>query len=300
MSIYEDQQRPYIKRCISVQREIYSEGKRLSTLQVFVLILSIVFVSYAAYFYDGSMGITKDGVRAVAGLFNVICIFIIQSLSDKSCEKQGEAASLQQYIDAHLYSDVIGNNVKEWQYVKNKTDIDEILGRYPQCDGSAIDTWYEDYSAYNPYVQVAKCQMENVFWDDYLRGYYLWFLTIVLVAILTVMAGICLINHIDIVAVFLIISGVLPLIKFYWSVYRKIQKDRKRLSKLKEQSNRLLQCMLDSKVKNKNYVSALIVLQEGIFENRKSCFLIPDWFHFHFLDKIHEKIQCREKISKEI
>lgn len=300
MSVYKSQQRPHIKRCIAVQRQIYSEGKRYNTIQILLLFLVVAFVGYATFFNTGFMHFTKEDVRAAATAVNVMCVVGIQIISEKCREKQEKAASLQQYIDASLFSEAIGNEIEMWRYVKDRTEIDEILSQYPNYDGSTIKAWYEDYSMDIPIVQVLKCQMENISWDDYLRGYYLCLTNLIISVICLSMLLGWYFSGWNIIVFWMMLSCAAPLVKYYWfGVKHRIEKDHANLAKMKGFANHLLQEILEHKLKDEECIMKLINFQQQIYDSRKSCFLIPDWFHFRLFDRIHEKIQYREQCSKE-
>ena len=142
--------------------------------------------------------------------------------------------------------------------------------------------------------------MVNVSWDDYLRVYYLWLTNLIISIVCLLMLLGWYLSGWKVIVFCMMLSCVLPLVKYYWfGVKHRIEKDHANLAKMKRTANLLLQEILDHKLKNQECIVKLIEFQQQIYDNRNSCFLIPDWFHGRLFDKIHEKIQYREQCSKE-
>lgn len=299
MSIYEKQQTSGIKKCLAVQREIYSEGKTRNTIQLILLMFSASVMLFAASFPNALCCLEPEIVRAVAMTFNAACIVCMQVLADNCKNKQAQAADVQQYIDAHLYSEAIGNAEKDWRHVKDKTEIDEILSHYPAYDGSHMGAWYENYSEYLPLVQVLKCQMENICWDDYLRQYYLWGVYGVSAAIVILSLAVFCLAQNKAVVFCMLLSSAFPVFKYCWTLWEKIGQERKNLDSMRKTSNHLLQKLLDEKIAEADALAKVIDLQEQLFNHRKLCFLIPDWFHSRLFDFIHSRISYKERCAKE-
>ena len=277
-SIYEKQQNPLIIQCFFAQRKKYNQAKTISGLYfIFCGVLACVFLVLTST-------IDNDLIKGLSIGLSIATVLLKDGINASVEGLKTTAARIQQYIDAFLYTRQNDSyTVNSWYCYFGKDEIIELVSKYPQKGFNFNDRWYEDYSSEPFYKQIVLCQKENIRWDRNLRKKIAIVIRcIIAIIVISIVIFGLVFNH-TILETLSIVSWCLPFLRLLFEYIKNIKEDERRLEKLVNDANRILQ--LGASAPEEEWFEKEILLQNDIYEHRKSAFLIPSLFYKLFRAK---------------
>jgi hypothetical protein len=278
-SIYRRQQEKDITRLIKGQRILYSKSKSFNKINlIFIWICVAMGMCTACFNWISSyLPASMECVKAGSNLMAVITLIISFDADAMLAKFKNKAAQIQQYIDAVLYSDCIGNTIDKWGNVPTLPQIEDWIRKYQEdIDKMVLGPWYNDYSNEIPVKQVLNCQHENLRWEESLHDEFGNSIVLLIWLIVAIFMGVEFYNNARICWALVDIAPFLPAIRYLYSISSKIKKDKTRINKAMEEYYSIYRKIQNNQaVKNED----LIDLQTLIYENRRDSYPIPDWFH---------------------
>lgn len=278
-SIYTRQNESFLLQCQTAQRNEYSKAKSIARLKA-ILTLAFAILSVVSSVLD------VNWLSAVSG-FLAVALVLFNKYSDEEINAiKKHAASIQQYIDAEIFSPLIDANNTDWGDIPSKTDLAESISKFGDNDTSSFVNWYSDYSSLSGEFQIFYCQRENVRWDSTLHRKFRNFLIILLCVITFAVLATFIVVNPSFVKAFLVFSWFLPVAEYFFSVIKGVNESISILHDADNYSKKLEKTLKthSSKVIKKE----LIMLQYKIWNRRANGYLIPDWF-YEFHRKIHQE-----------
>lgn len=279
-SIYRRQQEKDITRLIKGQRILYSKSKDFNGANLFLISICIFTGLVILYFNKVSFIFPMLSIEAVRGISNLLIIITIIAsfkFDERAAEFKNKAAQIQQYVDADLYSACIGKPNAKWGNLPTLAQLEDWLrGYHVDIDKMTLGPWYNDYSNEIPFKQILNCQHENLRWEDSLHDEFKKFVVAIIVIGVFAFFVIELCINAQIMWILMDIGPFVPAIRYLYSIWSKIQKDKARINKAMEKYYSIY-----DKIQNNQTVKIndLIDLQILIYENRRDSYPIPDWFH---------------------
>ena len=269
-SIYERQNEDFILRCLIAQRNEYTQAKRVNCFK------SIMTLMYIAFLLVTSV-VDHEILVAFAFLFSVILVVINKYGDGYIRFHKKHAASIQQYIDVELFSNVLGIDKSEWGELPSQTDIAETLSDFSNANTSSVTNWYSDYSSFPNGLQVFYCQRENTRWSHKLYKSFLHFQNIVYGCGIVAICLFVFITNPRIISCLCFLSWIIPVLEFVYSINKEIRSSIIKFEKLNTECNRIEEKICENT--SMSIKDNLIALQYKIKECRETCYLIPDWFY---------------------
>ncbi len=196
--------------------------------------------------------------------------------------KKRMAAYIQQMFDVYVFD-------LKWdeKLYGKEIDVSNEIAKYSEkilnkkTEKERLLDWYNPVDEINPLSAIQSCQKENYWWDIQLRERYkmISIFFIVLVVGIIIAMGVCMDESINVLLRRL--AFIAPMIKWLLQTCKLINRDMKRLKKLELGLNSQTASTLRGINDN----------QQLIFEHRKECFDIPNFFYEHFREKDEEKIR---------
>lgn len=263
MSIYTRQNEEGLLGFLKLQRILYSKAKRFQYVyDIFAILVSIVFLILPTFIESVSLWNISIFMAFFVFLFGCAINIYVSNLKDV-------AAGIQQRFDIYVLGvpiSYIGLKVPDSGMVAK-------LGiKYKNRKVENLKNWYSDYSGFEEERQVLFCQKENINWDRSLRFKLFWFVLAFFVFSITVIIILGIASD-DLHLAFCLFSWLLPYLSFGYKTISTLYKDIKRLE------------ILGSELINIESISIELIsdkisqVQRLIWEHRKYCFLIPDFFY---------------------
>lgn len=269
---FEKQNEDYMLKCLLAQRQEYSTAKKINTVALVLVIISVVFAILTTLF-DNQLLLAISNLTA-------ICIIVANKFIDKyvMCLKK-RGAELQQYFDAHFFTFLLDWPRLIWNNIPNQTDVERKIANIKSEDMSEVRNWYSDYSKLDPVHQVFYCQVENIGWDIKLRKKYKWFVLCIVLIVVLFYIAIFLIGDFNIIKIINILALFVPLFEHNIGICYSISRDITRLSKVEEKRRKIEKKLSVGVSNKKEHLAALTIFQNCIMYNRAEATLIPDWFY---------------------
>lgn len=261
---------------LAAQRQLYNDAKKYDWLSTalsvwipFVMAIMLLFISE-----DSLVGI----VSYIVPIISAISSFIING---KIKDKKEWAASIQQKFDTYIYTMPWDTRI----FGKNR-NLDNKIAEHSSKILSDEEEKKSLYDWYTPSVDekeikegILCCQRENVWWDVGLRKRFKMgsIITIVILCITVFIMGIC--KNESTVKLLWRFAFVAPMLKWLLSTIEQLNRDIHTLQKLDERIN-------DGESKSEEDLQDI---QKLIFDHRKNCFAIPNFFYKHFKDNDEDK-----------
>lgn len=261
---------------LAAQRQLYNDVKRYDWLSTalsvwipFGMAIILLFIPE-----DSPVGIVSYMLSIVSACVSFIVDGIISS-------KKELAAFIQQKFDIYTYT--MHWNVRI--FGKNKNLNNEIASYsskilYNSQEKESLYDWYTpsvDEKELNE--GILSCQRENVWWDVGLRKKFRMgsIITIVTLCIAVFVMGIC--KNESIVKLLWRFAFVAPMLEWLLSTISQLNEDINHLQELDESIN-------SDELKS---MEDLQDIQKLIFEHRKNCFAIPNFFYKLFKDNDEDR-----------
>lgn len=263
------------------QRELYSFAKIIFYIQISISVISLVLLSFAQLIFSK---VDFELIIATFSLFAVIANIYLEHLVSNLKEK---SSKIQELFDTYVL------NIK-WNHVlcREKPEYNEIFYYYSKCKTknnlSKLKNWYDKEIANVP-EQIGKiiCQKTNCTYDSSIRKKYndvvliIGISTILLILIFTIFSGISLSK--------IILTFIFPSVPIIQWVLKNIMDNNKSIKNLEILNNLINETWTN--LKNRKVVDDNIIrqIQDGIFINRKTSTLIPDFVYNILRDKLEKQ-----------
>lgn len=260
---------------LAAQRQIYNDAKKydwiLITLSVWLpFSLSIILI------FTESESLTLFSY--ILSLVSMVCSMLLSSYIKKKKELAG---FIQQKFDTYTYKMTWDNRVFGVdKNVNHEIAIysEKILGN--DSEKARLYNWYTPIVDEKSLVTgILACQRENFSWDVGLRKRFRFasILTIVILCLTIVTIGIYL-NE-TIYKLIWRFAFVVPMLQWILTTVKQINDDIKKLNELDGYIN-------STEIKS---MQDLQYIQKLIYEHRKQCFGIPNFFYLAFKDSDEDR-----------
>lgn len=251
---------------LAAQRQLYNDAKAvdgittaLSVWIPFVLSILLLFIKqgsqleYASYI-----------VSIVSMMISIYFDTVIK-------RKKEMAASIQQKFDIYVYQMPWNDRL----FGKNKNLNNEIARHSKKIlsdaeQKSPLNDWYTSAVDEKELNQgILACQKENHWWDVGLRKRYRCACVLATIVLVVVVFGMGIVRNEDIAKLVWRIAFVGPMIEWFRDTVKQLNADIENLQEIDEMVN-------DSAPKT---MDDLQDIQKRIYEHRKGCFTIPNFFY---------------------
>ena len=259
---------------LAAQRQLY-RGLEQYDLYKWICMVAVPFICAVI-----ESIIIKDTVLDIITYMIPILSFVLSYCIGKQSQAlRRNAAEIQQHFDLYVYQ-------MEWNPLlfgkrRNVADlVAEKAAALTKKERKELKNWHKlDDKKRNNEDEVLVCQQGNIKWDVNLRKRYKVLHCIIIGATLI---GILLQGIIQEETISILFSRmwiITPLLKWIWDVTQQLDFNIKNLEEIDSRIE-----MLD----NPNMYD-LQIIQNMIYEHRKTCFKIPDCFYNLFKDKDQER-----------
>ena len=269
---------------LAAQRQLY-RGLEQYDLYKWICMVAVPFICAVI-----ESIIIKDTVLDIITYMIPILSFVLSYyIGEQSKILRRMAAEIQQHFDLYVYQ-------MEWNTLLfgKKQDVTNLVAEKSEVlsksEREKLRNWYElDDKKHSNEEEIPVCQLENINWDGNLRKRYkVW--NCIIIGIISI--GILLWGIIKEETVPMLLGRIwiiAPLLKWLWDVVQQLDFNIKSLEDLDSRMG-----MLD----NPNMYD-LQMIQNMIYEHRKTCLKIPDWFYNLFKNKDQEKAKRRASLNVE-
>lgn len=263
---------------LAAQRETYSFAKKLFYLQIFIAVLSLVFLSFAQLIF------CKVDFTLIIATVSSIAVIADNLLEKYISRLKEKAAKIQEFFDTYVL-DIKWNSI----LCLDKPEYHEIFRYYSlhkdKYDISKFTNWYEPEIANVP-VKTGKiiCQKTNCTYDSSIRKKYsnvilsIGVTTILLIIIFTIFSDITLSK--------IILTIVFPAVPIIQWTHKNIMTNNDSIKNLEQLNSLINSTWNDLKIGNIVSDEVIRQIQDGIYLNRKGNPLIPDFVYDSLRDKL--------------
>ncbi|MDO4570574.1 MAG: S-4TM family putative pore-forming effector [Planctomycetia bacterium] len=272
-----------ILKCLLAQHQLYNKAKKWSCLQLAIIVILPVITSILSLYSD---------IAFIATIFGIVTLvsFLMEPVVNKHItHTKTRAASIQEYIDVTLFSQVLGCDTIEWGDILSNSDALREANS-ANGDTSDIKNWYSDYSNQNKFSQVFHCQKQNICWDKDLKQNCVYSVCILIFFLFLIFVIFSAYNNLDFCRMISILVWFVPLINHLIHLHLDLSGNIHALEKLKE-----LHDSIENDSQNCDNEIAFFKLrnfQQAIQQNREKGVLIPGWiyqYHKTFFQKREDK-----------
>lgn len=290
-SIFHRQNDSFLLQCQIAQRSEYSYAKRIFMRKT-VLALAFTIVSITAAIID------VDWFTATSSLLAIALVLYNKYSEEQALIHKRQAASIQQYIDVSLFAPTIDSDEAEWGFIPSTSDLVCAVSKYKNCDMIPMKDWYSDYSLLPGKQQIFYCQKENIRWNHDLLKKFKELLIIFLLGVVVALATIFIVVNPSLVKFICVLSCFASIADFSYSIYAEVQRSIVQLQNIDQYS-----AEIEKKFKStgcRGLRQMLIKFQYMIFDKRKTCFMIPDWFYEWHKERYQDKEDCVAKTIQQL
>ena len=267
---------------LAAQRQLYKESNRYELYKGICMVALPVICAVVKSI------IIEDVVLNIITYMIPILSFVLSYYIGKQSQiLRRTAAEIQQHFDLYVYQ-------MEWSTLLfgKKQDVTDLVAEKSAAlskeERKKLRNWYElDEKKHSNEEEIPVCQLENIKWDGNLRKRYkVW--NCIIIGIISI--GILLLGIIKEETVPMLLGRIwiiAPLLKWLWDVVQQLDFNIKSLEDLDSRMGML---------GNPNMYD-LQMIQNMIYEHRKTCLKIPDWFYNLFKDKDQEKAKRRASLN---
>ena len=274
---------------LAAQRQLYREAKRKQTLSA-VFCVAVPFLLSAAEAVIGK----SWALTVILALISVLSMYISYRTDKCISGKKQCAADIQQLFDVYVYQmpwsrALFGNKRNCDRDVAQKAGI--LLK--DKAERNALLNWYEEeYSEMGLGEGIIGCQLSNANWDAGLRKRLkaaCYFLTVILVLVILAMS---IIMTETVIKCIIRMAFILPILTWLAKITGGLDSDLERLK-------RISRLIYSEEMKDMRYLQWI---QSELYEHRKKCFLVPEWFYdlFRGNDEDTARNEARKKLQEEL
>jgi hypothetical protein len=270
-SVYFKQNGQQELQLLIAQRLEHSAAKRL------------VWVGYGLSIFLASVSalmllvIDDEITTALSAMLAVIAIFtdnILQYFTMKHTEK---AASIQQTFDVRVFGLPLEYGVL------NNNEVGYAIAGNVTSDTESVKNWYSDYSALPPLHEILCCQSENIRWDDKLRRRFRKMAVVLWIIIIFAVLVVALLLRYNVAKMLSMLTWILPLLQVLILSLRSLTENIEIIREAQALATNATN--LIGKISDAEFEKLLIEIQLRIFNHRRTCEQIPDWFYSRFRSK---------------
>lgn len=256
---------------LAAQRQLYNDVKKIGVVSVtlsvwlpFAMALVLLFLSEESKW---------NGVSYLLAIGGMLASFVADKYID---EKKKLAAFIQQKFDAYVYN----MSWDERIFGKDKNVNQEIVVYSKKIlenddDKDRLNNWYTPEVDNRDLAKgILLCQRENYRWDVGLRKRYRLVCIIMIIVLCSFVVTMGLWKNESFVMLLWRFAFIVPMIKWLLGTIKALNKDVERLKEMDAILN------LDEP----KTLDELQNIQKLIFEHRKVCYAIPDFFYKMFKD----------------
>ena len=269
---------------LAAQRQLYKESNRYELYKWICMVALPVICAVIK-----SIIIEDVVLNIITYMIPILSFVLSYYIGEQSKILRRMAAEIQQHFDLYVYQ-------MEWNTLLfgKKQDVTNLVAEKSEVlsksEREKLRNWYElDEKKHSNEEEIPVCQLENIKWDGNLRKRYkVW--NCIIIGIISI--GILLLGIIKEETVPMLLGRIwiiAPLLKWLWDVVQQLDFNIKSLEDLDSRMG-----MLD----NPNMYD-LQMIQNMIYEHRKTCLKIPDWFYNLFKNKDQEKAKRRASLNVE-
>lgn len=251
---------------LAAQRRIYSSIKILNGMSI-ALSVWIPFGLSIILLFTQDNNFLSNGSYLLA-IVSTVFSFIIDRHLEK---KQNLAALIQQQFDTYVYTMPWDERV----FGKNKNANHEIISQSKKVLSNSKEK-AKLYNWYTPIVDTVDlnegilfCQRENFWWDVGLRKRFRRVSVIVIAILFFVIFVMGLWENESVARLLCRFAFIIPMVNWFLNIVNHINKDIETIKMLDGYIN-------DNQTKT---MDDLQDIQKKIFEHRKGCYIIPDYFY---------------------
>lgn len=266
-------------RMLAAQRQIYSDVKQMHYFILFISIVLPLALNLLADYIKDICGIESSIVLAVLSILAILVVLLLERCNNKKIEL---AALIQQQFDLYVFDMPWNVDI----YGKNR-NVDEEITEHSMVIYDNVDkrkcllNWYgDDFATEDNKESIYRCQKQNFSWDYDLRNYYQAFCISVIVVVVVGLLGWGIYINTCLRQWLLVVSYYTPLIVSFVRAIIRIEDDKIRLLSMKQ--------ILDDKGPLSKH--RLYLAQGSLYDHRKKCYLIPDWYY-----SIHKNYQEKKQ-----
>lgn len=256
---------------LAAQRQLYNDAKAVDWISTVLSVWTPFVMSIMLLFI-------KQGSRLELATYIVSIVSMMVSLYVEGYIKKRKelAASIQQKFDIYVYH----MPWNERLFGKNK-NLNNEIAKYSKkilSDGkqkASLKDWYTsqaDEKALNE--GILTCQRENQWWDVGIRKRYRTACVIGIIALVTIVFGMGIARNETVVILLWRLAFIVPMVQWFATTVKQINEDIENLQEVDEMVNDNVSKTMED----------LQDIQKKIFEHRKSCFTIPNFFYNIFKD----------------
>lgn len=278
--IYSRQNEEQFLGLLRAFRCVYKFAKRLGVFLFVASALIPLAINVSFLLFDNP---TVKSILCLIALSMVLIAFVLKEVIDYYKEI---GALIQQQYDLLLFG--IGDIS-----TSDKSRIEKYVIKYGKNSFDKELNWYEDYSKLKDDLNILCCQKENISWTSRLIDRYLLFVTVmVIVAFVPIIIDLIVFNS-DINSILQLFYNTIPILTFSFYIIYKSINERIRIARIKDYIN----FIFENVKKKRNIHEELKVLQNMIFDFRKSKRAIPDWLYnlFYKKDSLYEEIVSKNE-----
>lgn len=256
---------------LAAQRKLYDDAKAVDWISTafsvwvpFILSILLIFVSQNS---------PLEVVFCIVSILSMIISLVVDSFIKK---RKDLAASIQQKFDIYVYQ----MPWNERLFGKNK-NLNHAIAEHSKSMMSKADEKNALYDWYTPMVDekannegILACQRENQWWDVGIRKRYRCACICGMIILVTVVFGMGIIRNEETLKLLWRLAFVVPMFQWLIDTVKQLNEDIDNLKELDEMIN-------DETSKS---MEDLQDIQAKIYEHRKGCFAIPNFFYNIFKD----------------
>lgn len=251
---------------LAAQRKLYNDAKAVNWISTalsvwipFILSILLVFV------------IQNNPLETISYIISIISMLVSLCIDSYIKKRKELAASVQQKFDVYVYQ----MPWNERLFGKNR-NLNHAIAEHSKLIMSKEDEKKALYDWYTPVVDeksindgILACQRENQWWDVGIRERYKLACYIAIIIMTVIVFGMGIIRNEEAVKLLCRFAFIVPMVQWLIDTVKQLNEDIDNLKGMDEMIN-------DESSKS---MDDLQDIQAKIYEHRKGCFAIPDFFY---------------------
>lgn len=256
---------------LGAQRQLYSEVSRMDDLRIWLSIFLPMILAIIELFV-----VNNPVLNIISYISSIVSMSIGLIVSSNIKKKKRLAAEIQQNFDVYVYQ-------MPWDaklFGKERDNSYKIIENSKKLFGKPEEreklfNWYtRSVQSIELRKAILLCQKENFQWDVTLRRRFKNLSIVVVIGFTFFIAIINLVKNDSSVMLLSMLAFSFPMIIWLFEIVKNLGED---IENLKECDNLM-------NIPGIKTMSELQEIQKHIYEHRKSCFVIPNWFYKKFKD----------------
>ena len=251
---------------LAAQRQLYSEAKRLNNLFFDISVLFPFLLSIMQFIFD-----ENELLNVCIQLMSILVFIAGIKINSIIKKKKIDAAMIQQQFDVYVYDvpwdkKLFGKRLDMSQLIAEKSNL--FLKK--NCGNDKLKNWYTSVvGSVSKEKGILMCQKENFSWDISLRKKFKNICCIFIGIVISLIIAQALVEDDTLRVLISKIGLISSILEWIITVVLNLNNNIKNLNELGDLIN-------DS---NEKSIDDLMEIQSKIFNHRKSCYCIPDYFY---------------------